>query len=153
MSTDPTQIWLTRGKAKDLVTCGLPSLPDRLHLADARRFALGWREGDETASEPVDTNDMLAVQWAALGLCARSGLVGVTLPKLRDHRRDVVAFGEAVASVVWDAGYRDLREVLDAGANLITWVDTQTWGEAEAVAAEAEGFPKAPEPATGPGAL
>jgi hypothetical protein len=149
-------LWLTRttdGKpARDLVTFALPSLPRRLDVNDARRTALGFRENEDRPSQPAAIGDMLCLQWAALGLCSPSGLVGVALPDFREHGRDVVLYGEAVASALWDAGYREIKEQTDAGLELLTWMGDETFGDEKRAAVEAKGFPSAPEPETGPGA-
>lgn len=127
------------GKA-DLVPVELPSVPVRLQVYEAMRFATGYREGDE-AGEPsgkFNGDDAFAVLVAMLGLCWRGKELG--LPSYRDMSRDVVAYGEAVMGALLFAGYSDSSEQQEAGNALLQAAMQEVH---EAVTRAKAGFPMA----------
>lgn len=145
--------------ATDAFIATLPPLPARIQAYRAMRAAQGFTDEDieedrKEPSGPRNDQDATAVAWATLALCWFSGkLAG--MPTLREHNRDVVAFGEAALTVMWDAGYRDQHELSEVGARLFNWMLNETFGErgtAVKVAEAREGFPEAPEPEKSAGA-
>lgn len=125
------------GKA-DLVPVEFPTVPDRARQYRAYRFAAGYREGDgDTPSAAYSHADTTACCWAALGLCWRGPDVG--LPSFRDAGRDVVAYGEAVITALYFAGYTDGDEQATAGHELMT----EFMKEFFAASRKAQGFSKA----------
>lgn len=125
---------------------GLPVLTERLCLLTANRAALGWQDGDTTtpSGEPNgdDTGEVLC---ATVALCLRGSLDGVDgFPSFRAHKRDVVAYGGVVQTILWKAGYRDPESISKVGSELLTWISDDTFDEEDAIAAEVEVFPATP---------
>lgn len=144
---------------KEGVVGQLPTLPARLALLEAWRAAEGLEFVEVTdedgttrqvleAVRDADAEDLAAVAWAALGLCWAPGQLDVLrdVPSFRAFRRDVVAYGEAVGTALFDVGYRDQGEAFRAGRACLDAVQTATLGHlASAVEVEAEGFATAQE--------
>lgn len=149
----------------DLVAFALPAISSRTALMVARRRALGWTEADDArlAQAPdgmrveptgkVSGPNHAAVGAAAVGLCHVTGLAALAeLGKLRDFDHDIFEYGDRVATLLWDAGYRDASAVLEVGAELVQWIEASVVDEAKGVAREVAGFPTgtAQEPAAAP---
>lgn len=158
-------IILTRDTGqRDVIACGLPTVPERFTLHRAQRAASGFSEGDEaqlatapegTVVRPSGTADgesLVAVAAAAIGLCAVSGVDLRSAGKLRDVGRDVVRYGELVITALWNAGYREIGEISTAGGTLLEACTESLASRAAAVNAEVRGFPKAPAAPTASGA-
>lgn len=136
-----TTITLSRldGK-KDAIPVTYPTLPDRFRVHAAFRTAVGFLPNDEkTPTGEYNQPDVMACAWAALGLCWAG--TGVALPKFRDHGRDVIAYGEAVTTALWEAKYGDAQEQVDAGRDLIVAFMKDVTDKAQDASSD---FPKAP---------
>ena len=136
---------LTRTGGADVATFMLPNLNERLALLSANRASLGYlEEDDDKPTGLMNTDDVSAVVAAAIGLCYRSG-ADLEFPTFREMGRDIIAYGEAVQTVLWTAGYRDPSPLGKIGDILIGWVGTETFGERAEVTKLVEDFPKAPQ--------
>jgi hypothetical protein len=118
MPTAPYETFLTRGIQKDLVLLKHPTIPDRTRVHSAYRLARGYLPDAPEQTTPdlerVNVDDCLAVAFAALAL----GWTGASLPGLgsfRSYNRDVVAYGEAAVTALYELGYQDTEELLSAG--------------------------------------
>ncbi len=141
----------TDGSADDLGVT-LPSLPERMSVILASRAALGYVDAEPAPSRPVSDGDCAAVCWAAIGLALaayrRATKQAPEGPVFRELQRDVVAYGEAVVTDLWDRGFRDHKEIGEAGRKLVDWYSEVTFGESAKVQAEAEGFRMPPADAS-----
>lgn len=135
-------ILTTMDGKKDAVVCVFPSVPDRSRLNAAYRKALGYTRPEDDTVNPdlVNYDDLIAVCWAAIGLSWK-GPPLPELPTFRECGRDVVAYGEAVASSLYFAGYGDAQEQIDAGRDLYRAIIR---GMMEGAKAADAGFPTAP---------
>lgn len=109
-----SDVVLSRGDKRDVIGVGLPTLAERLQLADAYRAAKGYVGDDAEPSREPDGRDLHAVFVSALGLSVRSGCAA-TIPTLREAGRDVVRHGELVGTALFDAGYTTVREYARVG--------------------------------------
>lgn len=138
-----TDVVLTRHDGrKDTIVCVFPSVPDRMRVHIAYRRAVGYRRDDDAEPDPdaYDGQDVLAVHFAALGLCRSDAPEG--WPTFRGCGRDVVAYGEAVQSALWFEGYTDPSEQSEAGGTLLLAMMEHMFRAIKAADAD---FPKAPD--------
>lgn len=104
----------------DVVVGSLPTMPARLKVLEAYQDASGYAtvqvnvlddEGNPTGEvqdevqqvRDVQTDDLVAVVYAVLGLCWQQPPLPV--PSFRDCGRDVVEFGEQFQTVLMESGY------------------------------------------------
>ena len=97
------QFELTIGETT--VAAKLPLFGDRFRLINAWQQAL-------TGNPDVD--DFAAVSYAAVGL-VWDDEKPLDCPGLRECRRDVVAYGEAVFDALFRRGFHDVTEIFEAG--------------------------------------
>lgn len=98
----------------------------------------------QQVSEPqqvreADGDDLAAVAYAALGLCWAGPDLGVAM-SLRQCKRDVIEYGEHVQTAMWDAGYQDARELMQAGRTALDAIEAATFGAVVASEEEEAGF-------------
>ena len=142
-----------------LVVGLLPTLPVRYALVGAYQQALGLGLGtepvfDEQGNEvgrteekmvkvgEPDTEDMMAISFAALGACwQQPRLEGC--PTFRQCNRDPIEFGEEVETALWDAGYRERKQLSEAGNELLKAMTRSLVSAKKLEEAEAEGFEEA----------
>lgn len=136
MSVDPRkfhEVTLTRGAQRDVVLFGLPVLPHRLKLHAQMMQARGFTpediekirtEGSSTPSAPANGDDIVAIQWATLGLCWRgSEKLQADFVQLE---RNAVKYGETVLTELYDFGF-DVETLTNAGKELYEWMIEATW--------------------------
>lgn len=113
------EIILTKGDGrKDVIVCAFPSVPDRTRVHAAYRVAVGYaRIEDEAPTLDPNVDDVMAVCMACIGL-SWGGCHLEDPPSFRGMGRDVVAYGEAVSSALFFAGYTDVEEQVEQGRNL-----------------------------------
>ena len=134
-------VTLTRhtGQREAGVVLRLPTVTDRIELLRAWRRASGYTEADDAAAHaeaaaaseqgrdpatlppsgvPSD-RDTDAVARAALGLSLPESW---GMPRLRDLRHDVLAYGDVVADVLYARDYTVLGEHVTEGMRALDWI-------------------------------
>ena len=97
------QFELTIGETT--IAAKLPLFGDRFRLITA------WQE---SLTDSPDVDDFAAVSYAAVGL-VWDDETPLDCPSLRECRRDVVAYGEAVFDALFRRGFHDVAEIFQAG--------------------------------------